>query len=73
MDVGYLSDIESYKLSALRQSGRKVAAHPTLVLLSRGGYTDGLKAAALARDDLILVSTDGALQGLSTHEETTRE
>lgn len=73
MDAGYLADIESYKLPALRQSGLRVAAHPTIVLLSRGGYTDALMAAAQARDDLILVSVDDALQDLSTHEETTHE
>ena len=73
MEAGYLSDIESYKLPALRQSGLKIAAHPTIVLFSHGGYTDGLRATAQARDDLILVNTDEALQGLSTHKETTPE
>lgn len=72
MDVRYLSDIENYKLPALHQSGLKIAAQPTIVLLSRGGYTEGLKAAALARDDLVLVGADEALQGLPT-QGTTRE
>ena len=61
MDLGYLSDIEQYKLPALRQSGLKIAATPTIVLLSRGGYDDRLTAAAANRDDLVLVDVGHAL------------
>jgi hypothetical protein len=43
MDVGYLAEIEDYKLPALRQTGLKVATAPGIVLFSRGGYTDGLR------------------------------
>ena len=70
MDTGYLSDIERYKLPALRQSGLTIAADPTIVLLSRGGYSDGLKAAAQARDDLILVPLENVLEGLPDEEAT---
>ncbi len=39
----------------------------TIVLLSRGGYTEGLKATARARDDLVLVDVNDALSGGSAH------
>lgn len=55
MDVGYLSDIETYKLPALRQSPLKVVVTPTILLFSRGGYTAGLVEAASKRSDLVLV------------------
>ncbi len=61
MDLGCLSDIERYKLPALRQTGLKVSATPTIVLLSRGGYDDRLMTAAAGRDDLVLVDVEGAL------------
>jgi AAA+ ATPase superfamily predicted ATPase len=62
MDLDYVQEIEDYKLSALRQSGLKVTARPTILLFSRGGYSPALRAAADERDDLVLVDVVEALQ-----------
>ena len=61
MSVDHLEEIETYKLPALRRSPLTVAARPRIVLLSRGGYTDGLRKAADGRDDLVLVDVPDAL------------
>jgi uncharacterized protein len=61
MDVGYLFEIESYKLPALRQSGTRVVPTPRILFFSRGGYTDALRTAADGRDDVTLVDVPDAL------------
>lgn len=61
MDVGYLAEIEQFKLPALRQSGIAVAPSPSIVLFSKAGYTARLAAAAAKRDDITLVDVDQAL------------
>lgn len=66
MDVGYLDEIERFKLPALRQSETKVAEKPLILLFSRGGYTQRLKSIAQAREDLELVDVPTALVALST-------
>ncbi len=63
LGVGVLSDLETYKLPALTQAGLKVAPSPTIVLISKSGYTDGLVEAAAARRDIELVDVDRALAG----------
>lgn len=65
MDVGYLREVEDYKLPALRQSKLKVASSVRIVLACLGGYSDGLHAAASERDDLVLVDVQAALEGNS--------
>ena len=62
MDLDYLREIEVFKLPALRQSGLTVTAKLTILLFSRSGYTPGLRAAAAAREDLVLVDIAEALQ-----------
>ena len=59
-------EIERFKLPALRQSETKVAEKPRILLLSRGGYTKGLKNVAQAREDVELVDVQTALLALST-------
>jgi AAA+ ATPase superfamily predicted ATPase len=61
MDVGYLSDIEVYKLPALRQTGLKMDEVPSILLFSRGGYTQSLMDAAAGRSDIVLVDVERAL------------
>lgn len=63
MDLGYLNEIETYKLPALRQSTLKTARQVRIVLACLGGYSDGLHAAAATRDDLVLVDVPSALAG----------
>lgn len=54
MDVRYLSDIETYKLPALRQSGLRVASSPSILMFSRGGFTPALRSAAAERSNIEL-------------------
>jgi AAA+ ATPase superfamily predicted ATPase len=61
MDEHYLANVERYKLPALRQAGLKVAAQPQILLFSRGGYSDDLRAAATRRDDVLLIDVHDAL------------
>ena len=61
MDVDYLADIEQFKLPALRQSGLAVAKSPSIMLFSKGGYTERLAATAAKRDDIVLVDVGRAL------------
>ncbi len=59
VSVSLLAEIERYKLPALRQSGAKThKAGPLIVLFSRSGFTDGLKAAAEENEHLRLVEID---------------
>ncbi len=59
MDVSILGELERFKLPALAQvRDVRVTNHPAIVLVSRGGFTAGLRDAA-ARDQRIrLVSLD---------------
>jgi hypothetical protein len=62
MEASYLDTIEAYKIPALRQNpGMKVAKTPHVLLFSRAGYTDGLRAAADGRDDVTLVDVAALL------------
>lgn len=65
MGAGYLDAIDTYKLPALRESGLKVVQTPKILLFSRGGYTDGLRDAAGARQDITLVDVPHALVSLA--------
>lgn len=62
MDLGYLAEIENFKIPALRQSDLKVVSTPTIVLFSRGGYDERLVEAANERDDVLLVDVQTALE-----------
>ncbi|MBS1861330.1 MAG: ATP-binding protein [Actinobacteria bacterium] len=64
ISVSLLGEIERFKLPALVQSGAKVAkGGPLIVLFSRGGFTDGLKAVAADREDLRLVELADLVPG----------
>jgi len=59
MDLGVLGDLERFKLPALTQvHGVKVVARPTIVLVSRGGFTPGLRDAAGRDGRILLVGLD---------------
>ncbi|HVX22853.1 MAG TPA: DUF234 domain-containing protein [Acidimicrobiales bacterium] len=58
-----LSDLETYKLPALAQAGLKVVKSPTIVLMSKSGYTNELVQLADRRGDLQLVDVGRALAG----------
>ncbi len=57
MDVGILGEIGRYKLPALRQA-TGVVARPQIVLVSRLGFTDGLRARAEREQDIRLVELE---------------
>lgn len=61
MDAECLSSVDRFKLPALRQSRIKVAAEPTILLFSRGGYTRELVETAARRQDVVLVDVAAAL------------
>lgn len=73
MGLDYLDEIERYKLPALRQSHLTVVENPTILLFSRGGYTDGLLDAASRRSDLVLVDVPTCLDELRREEESATE
>ncbi len=54
MDVGVLGELDRFKLPALRQATR-VAATPTIVLVSRAGFTPALRDAAAHGEQIVLV------------------
>lgn len=59
VSVSLLAEVEKYKLPALRQGGAKTGkAGPLIVLFSRSGFTDGLKATAETSENLRLVEID---------------
>jgi AAA+ ATPase superfamily predicted ATPase len=59
ISVSLLAEIEKHKLPALRQSGaRMMKAGPLIVLFSRSGFSDGLKAVAQERESLRLVEIE---------------
>lgn len=62
MDVGILGEIERFKLPALRTATR-VAAQPEIVLVSRSGFTDGLREAAARESHLRLVDLEELVAG----------
>ena len=71
MDVGYLNEIEAFKLPALRQSKLKVASEVRIVLACLGGYSEGLHELAAERPDIVLVDVVAALAG-DPHQATTQ-
>lgn len=56
-----IDDLEKYKIPALRQSGLKVAARPSIVLFSKAGYSQSLRAFASATAHIELVDVAQAL------------
>ena len=66
MAARYLAEVEQYKLPALRQSGVKVEPRPLIVLFSRAGFDDRLRALAVERDDVMLVEASTALSEASS-------
>lgn len=66
LDVGVLHDLKEYKVPALKQAGFKMAPSPRILLIAKGGYTNGLVEAAKADEQLLLVDVPAALSGVST-------
>lgn len=62
MDVGILGEIDRFKLPALRKA-TKVAAQPTIILVSRAGFTPGLVEAADRHPHLRLVELSELVEG----------
>jgi hypothetical protein len=51
-----LSDLESYKIPALRQAGARFAAGgPTILLFSKSGFKDNLAEEVAGREDVRLI------------------
>jgi uncharacterized protein len=60
-----LSDLEEFKLPALRQAGARLAAGgPRILLFSKNGFKAGLIEQAAGRDDVDLVDLDQIERGL---------
>jgi uncharacterized protein len=57
MSVGVLGDLERHKLPALRRAANVVAS-PTIVLISKSGFTSGLRGAASNDPRIRLVELD---------------
>lgn len=64
MPRSVLADLERYKIPALRQAGFKVASEPTLVLLSKSGYSPALQKRAQADQNVVLVDVPAELARL---------
>lgn len=62
MDVGILGEIDRFKLPALRRATR-VAAQPRVMLVSRSGFTDGLRNAASLNEHIRLVELEELVRG----------
>ena len=62
MGVDILGEIDRFKLPALRKAV-SVATRPQIVLVSRSGFTDGLREAATADDRLRLIDLEELVQG----------
>jgi hypothetical protein len=64
MGLGVLADLERFKIPGLRQAGaRLAAAGPEILLFSKSGFAEGLKAAAAERDDLRLIGLSSLDRG----------
>jgi hypothetical protein len=59
-----LSDLETYKLPAIRQAKVKIAAGPLIVLFSKSGFKRNLIEIAAERTDVRLVELDELVAGL---------
>lgn len=64
---GIVSDLERYKIPALRQAVR-VVARPQLFLFCRSGYTPALRELAERESYITLVDVASALGGDATRE-----
>jgi hypothetical protein len=66
MKMDVLTDLETYKIPALRQAGVRVSSEPTVALFSRSGFAAALVQAAANRDELVLVGPDQIVSGLTS-------
>jgi uncharacterized protein len=65
MKLDVLTDLDTYKLPALRQTGVRVASAPTIALFSKSGFAAGLVEAAAERDGIMLISPDRIVSELA--------
>ncbi len=64
MGIDVLADLETLKIPALRQAGVRVARDVQIVLFSKAGFTDALKEAADAREDVRLIDAERLVNDL---------
>lgn len=62
MDVGILGELDRFKLPALRKAA-PVVGKPAIVLVSRSGFTDGLREAAASDEQIRLVELEELVEG----------
>ena len=62
MSVAILGEIDRFKVPALRQAGVEVD-RPVILLVSRSGFTDGVREAAARESRIMLVDPDGLSAG----------
>lgn len=56
-----VTDLNTYKIPALRDAGLNVVEHPRIILMCRSGYSDGLRELAAADERIELVDVPTAL------------
>lgn len=68
MSAGVLDALERYKIPALRQAGFDLSQEPTLVLLSKSGYSMRLRERATRDEKLILVDVANELTAVADED-----
>lgn len=68
MSAGVLDALERYKIPALRQAGFDLSQEPTLVLLSKSGYSMRLRERATRDEKLILVDVAKELTAVADED-----
>ena len=58
MDVGILGELERFKVPALAQVPGVQVGRPEIVLVSRSGFTPGLRQAAQRQEKIVLVDLE---------------
>lgn len=56
-----VTDLDTYKIPALSDSGLKVAKNPRMILMCRSGYSDSLVELAATDERIELVDVPAAL------------
>lgn len=65
MSAGILTDLETYKLPAMRQAKLRFAkSGPQIVLFAKSGFSPRLREIGIERNDVTLVSVDELVSGL---------
>ncbi len=61
MPLTVLTDLDMYKLPALKQAGFTIVDRPKVLLMSKSGYAPALERLAASDDRLVLIDVDAEL------------